>query len=394
MEISKASDLKGTILIVDDTPHNLRLLSNMLAQQGYEVRCAISGDIALMAVETEHPDVILLDINMPGMDGYAVCRHLKTNAHTREIPVIFLSALGEAIDKVKAFEVGGIDYITKPFQLEEVLARIDNQLALRQLQVKLQKAEAEALRALAQEKELNRLKAEFVSLISHDFRTPLTTIRAFAELLEYESQTISPETIHRYTGKIGTAVDHLLYLLDEVLLIGSLEAGKVKCQPISLDLEKFCRELVETLQVSAARHHQIDLTCIGCCTEVQVDPTLLQQILTNLLSNSIKYSLPEGKINLEVGCQGKTTTFRVRDQGIGIPVENQANLFETFYRCNNAGEIQGTGLGLAVVKRCVDAHQGEIHLESREGAGTTITVTLPAEVNGRDRAASSNAATD
>ncbi|NEQ26357.1 MAG: response regulator, partial [Microcoleus sp. SIO2G3] len=147
---------KGNILIVDDTPNNLRLLSSMLTQQGYEVRSAISGSVALMAVHTVHPDLILLDINMPKMGGYEVCERLKADVETQEIPVIFLSALSEAIDKVRAFQVGGVDYITKPFQVEEVLARVENQLTLRRMQLDLQQARAEALRALEQEKELNR----------------------------------------------------------------------------------------------------------------------------------------------------------------------------------------------------------------------------------------------
>jgi two-component system, sensor histidine kinase and response regulator len=368
---------KGNILIVDDAPNNLRLLSNMLTQQGYEVRSAISGPIALMAVHVMRPDLVLLDINMPKMGGYEVCEHLKADQYTREIPVIFLSALSEALDKVKAFQVGGIDYITKPFQIEEVLARIENQLMLRRMQLDLQQAKADALRALEQEKELNRLKSEFVSMISHDFRTPLTAIRGFTELIQHAGQSLTVETQERYFQKIDAAINHMLYLLDEVLLIGSLDAGKVQYQPICFNLEHFCHELIETLQLGISSQHQLCFTCSGDSPTAEMDQMLLHQILTNLISNAIKYSPDGGQIQVDLCCEHGLATFRVQDQGIGIPLENQHQLFETFFRCSNVGDIKGTGLGLAVVKRCVDAQQGEIAIDSKEGIGTSVVVKLP-----------------
>ncbi|MBD2091180.1 hybrid sensor histidine kinase/response regulator [Microcoleus sp. FACHB-1515] len=371
---------KGNILIVDDTPNNLRLLSSMLTQQGYEVRSAISGAVALMAVRTVHPDLILLDISMPKMGGYEVCEQLKADPQTQDIPVIFLSALSEAIDKVRAFQVGGVDYITKPFQVEEVLARVENQLTLRRMQMDLQQAKAEALKALEQEKELNRLKTEFVSMISHDFRSPLTSIRGFSELLRQTlpsgKPALSPDVQARYFEKIDGAIDHMLNLLDEVLLIGSLESGKARYEPIAMDLFSFCQELVEVLQVSSDRH-QLRLVCSGVSNVGEIDPTLLRQILTNLISNAMKYSPNGGTIQFTLDCQDGWATFQIQDQGIGIPAANQPHLFETFYRCNNVGSIKGTGLGLAVVKRCVETHHGSISIASTEGVGTTVTVTLP-----------------
>ncbi|NJR60978.1 MAG: hybrid sensor histidine kinase/response regulator [Cyanobacteria bacterium CRU_2_1] len=372
---------KGNILIVDDTPNNLRLLSSMLTQRGYEVRSAISGFAALMTVRIALPDLILLDVSMPKMDGYEVCIRLKADDQTRDIPVIFLSALSETTDKVKAFQVGGVDYITKPFQTEEVIARVENQLSLRRMQIELEQARADALKALEQEKELNRLKSEFVSMISHDFRTPLTSIQGFAGLLRHsiqeKAEVLTPEIQHRYFDKIDAAVEHMLYLLDEVLLIGSIEAGKAQYQPTPLNLEEFCRDIVETLQVNASSHHPICFVCTGDCQVAEMDQTMLQQILANLLSNAVKYSPDEELIQFSLHCQDGLATFQIQDQGIGIPLENQPHLFETFYRCSNVGDIQGTGLGLVVVKRCVEAHHGGIQIESEEGVGTIVTVTLP-----------------
>ncbi|QYO63301.1 hybrid sensor histidine kinase/response regulator [Leptolyngbya sp. 7M] len=373
--------VRGTILIVDDTPNNLRLLSSMLTKQGYEVRSAISGSVALMAVRTVPLDLILLDINMPKMNGYEVCQQLKADEQTRDIPVIFLSALGEPLDKVQAFQVGGVDYITKPFQVEEVLARVENHLMLRRMQIELQQAKADALRALAQEQELNRLKSEFVAMISHDFRTPLTSIQGFAELLHYGGDTLTVEMQERYFDKINAAVEHMLYLLDEVLMIGRIESGTTQCQPVLLDLEKFCREIYESLELSAHHRYKIQFSYTGDCKQVSIDQVLLNRILTNLLSNAIKYSPEYSQIDFNVHCDTRNAVFEIKDEGIGIPLENQQQLFKTFYRCSNVGQIKGTGLGLAVVKRCVDAHQGQIQLESQEGVGTTVRVQLPIEMN-------------
>jgi len=367
---------RGNILIVDDTPDNLYLLSVMLTQHGYEVRSAINGPVALMTIQVELPDLILLDINMPKMNGYEICEHLQSNEQTREIPVIFLSAFNEAIDKVKAFRSGGVDYITKPFQVEEVLVRVEHQLTLHRMRTELQQARAEALKALEQEKELNRLKSEFVAMISHDFRTPLTSIQGFADLLRHNRQTLSPEIQNRYFDKIDTAVDHLLRLLNEVLLIGSIEAHKVQYQPIETDLEKFCHDLIESLHLNSGSQPPIYTNCTGDCTQVKVDQTLLQQILSNLLSNAIKYSPSHKPIQFRLHCQNDLITIQVQDQGIGIPAEGLLHIFDAFYRCHNVDRIKGTGLGLAVVKKCVEVHQGQIQVDSQEGVGTTFTVTL------------------
>jgi two-component system, sensor histidine kinase and response regulator len=377
MNRQQTNTTKGSILIVDDTPNNLRLLASMLTQQGYKVHSAISGTVALTAVKAVHPDLIVLDINMPEMDGYEVCDRLKAEEVTRKIPVLFLSAFDDVSSKVKAFQAGGVDYITKPFQVEEVLARVESQLTLQRMQTELQQAKTDALRALAQEQELNRLRSEFISMISHDFRTPLTSIQGFAELLRYGNANLTNETRDRYFNKIDAAIEHLLHLLDEVLLIGGIESGRVQYQPVAINLEQFCRDLIETVQFSAHNQHQIALNYRNDGVGVEMDQMLLQQILVNLLSNAVKYSPHGGQIQLEVECQAEVAIFRVRDQGIGIPPENQPHLFESFYRGSNVQQIQGTGLGLAIVQRCVTAHHGNIQIESAENQGTTVTVTLP-----------------
>jgi len=373
---SKTSKSKGNILIVDDTPDNLRLLSEMLLKQGYSVRSAISGKAAFMAINTKCPDLILLDINMPQLDGYAVCQKIKASENTRDIPILFLSAYNEAIDKVKAFQVGGLDYITKPFQVEEVLARVNTHLTLSHTQKELQQAKVDALRALEQEKELNRLKSEFISLVTHDFHTPLVSIQGYISLLRQNGSDLAAETQHRYFNKMESSVDHLMYLLEQVLLIGKSESGKLQSYPTHFNLKELCYEVIESLQLQD-NLHPIKFSYTGSDRDVELDPALIRQILINLLTNAIKYSPTERPICLTVEQKEDAIALQVEDHGIGIPVEEQAHLFELFHRCSNVQSIRGSGLGLAVVKTCVDALEGQIKINSQVGAGTTVTVTLP-----------------
>ncbi len=373
---SLALPLTGDILIVDDTPDNLRLLSEMLMQQGHSVRSAINGTAALMALHQKCPDLILLDINMPHLDGYEVCQKIKTNEKTQEIPILFLSAFNEAIDKVKAFDVGGLDYITKPFQVEEVLARVNTYLMLSRTQKELQQAKAEALRALAQEKELSRLKSEFISLVTHDFHTPLVSIQGFISLLRQNCPDLPIAKQHRYFDKIESSVDHLMYLLEQILLIGKSESRTLPCYPIQFNLPELCQELIESLQLQSDRH-PIEFSYTGHATDVELDPALIRQILINLLTNAIKYSPRDRPIRLTLQSQVDAIVLQVEDQGIGIPAAEQPQLFELFHRCSNVQSIRGSGLGLAVVKSCVDAHHGDIQIDSQVGQGTIVKITFP-----------------
>lgn len=374
---------KASILIVDDTPENLRFLSNTLNDQGYDVLTAINGSLALMGAKTAQPDLILLDIKMPGIDGYEVCRQLKLDEQTRDIPVIFLSFLDEPWDKVTAFAVGGIDYITKPFQTQEVLARVENQLTLRALQqqlteqnCQLRRLESELRLALENEKEISQLRSDFMALISHEFRTPLTTISSSNQMLLRYSDKLSPEKKQVHHDRIESAVEQMTQLLEEVLLIGRAEAGMLKLELAHIDVVAVCRQIVETLQLSTTRH-QLIFSTTHQEFYAELDQKFLGHILTNLLSNAIKYSPQGGTIQFDLITTGKSVVFRVQDNGIGIPEKDLHQLFESFARASNVGSIQGTGLGLAMVKKTVDLHGGKITVESEEGVGTTFTVTLP-----------------
>jgi PAS domain S-box-containing protein len=241
----------------------------------------------------------------------------------------------------------------------------------------LKQAEAEIRKALEKERELSELRSGFVSLVSHEFRTPLTTIQSSAELLERYGNRFSDEKKQIHLTRILSAVKRMTQLLEDILTIGKAEAGKLQFEPSPMDLVAFCREIVESMQISARPHYTINFVTQGDGSDAQMDEKLLGHILTNLLSNGIKYSPRGDTVQFDLICRDSWAIFRIQDSGIGIPQEDLEKLFESFQRASNVGTIPGTGLGLAIVQKCVNLHGGKITVESEVGEGTTFTVTLP-----------------
>ncbi len=239
------------------------------------------------------------------------------------------------------------------------------------------RSEAELRQALIKEKELGELKSRFVTNTSHEFRTPLTTILSSSELLEYYRHRWSEEKQLTHLHRIQKSVKQMIQLLNDILIIGRAEAGKMYCQPKAVNLEPFCQELAQELQLYSKNGHIVAFKYQGKRRSVALDEKLLRHIFTNLIANAIKYSPAGTTVSFDCNLQEQEAIFKVRDQGIGIPSEDQVYLFESFHRANNVGDIQGTGLGLSIVKKCVDVHGGEINVESEVGKGTTFTVLLP-----------------
>lgn len=246
------------------------------------------------------------------------------------------------------------------------------------------RTEAEIQNALQREKELNELKSNFVSMTSHEFRTPLATILSSSELLEHYSHKWTAEKQLSHLVRIQDAVKHMTELLNDVLLIGKAEAGRLEFDPVPLALTEFCQSIVEEIQITTCKH-TVDFQVKGEERAAQLDPKLLRQILNNLLSNAVKYSPDGGTVHFDLTYEGggedggekAEVVFCVRDEGIGIPKSDQTKMFTSFNRASNVGTISGTGLGLAIVKRSVDLHGGDISLKSDIGEGTTFIVRLP-----------------
>ena len=366
-----------TILVVDDNSTNLHFLFDLLDDAGFKVLISQDGKSAIRTVKTTRPDIILLDIMMPVMDGFATCQQLKDNEKTKEIPIIFMTALSDKVNKVKGFNLGAVDYITKPIEPEEVLARINTHLTITQLQKDLQNKNEELKKSLEYEKELNELKTRFISMVSHEFRTPLSVILIVNQILERYDEKISIKDRKKRFNQIRTAVNRMNILLSEVLFIGKSEANKLKCVLLPLDLKTFCNDIINDIKMTIGNKHNIIFSYTGASTNVSMDEKLLQHIITNLLTNAIKYSAKSSTINFDVQYENNLVIFQIKDEGIGIPEEDLKRLFEAFHRASNVANISGTGLGLTILKKAVECHNGVIEVDSKINYGTTFKITIP-----------------
>jgi two-component system, sensor histidine kinase and response regulator len=365
-QTGKSSAL-ANILIVDDTPANLNVLTSMLTQQGYKVRPAISGEVAVKAVAVDVPDLILLDIRMPNMNGYEVCQRLKSNDRTMDVPIIFISALDDLEDKLKAFEVGGVDYITKPFQIEEVLARVQSQLML-----VAQRRQIESL---------SDLKDELIRIVSHDMKNPLSVIIGYSEMIleSLADGNVEPRVLNRFTTNINRAANNMLNLVSD-LLGKKVISDRLPLVRRSVSLSAFLNDILVNFGLPA-QVKNITLEYKPCSNDVQVniDPARMSQVFNNLLSNAIKYTPAGGTVTLYTEDHEHSITVYVSDTGLGIPQESLPHIFDKFYRVNSQAHLneEGTGIGLSIVKGIVELHQGSIRVESEEGKGSLFSVTLP-----------------
>jgi signal transduction histidine kinase len=477
----------GDLLIVDDKPANLRLLSQMLIKHGHTIRAVVNGTQALASVERALPDLILLDVKMPGMDGYEVCERLKADPRTRDVPIIFISALGETEDKVKAFTIGGVDYVTKPFQLEEVLARVETHLGLRNLQKDLERANEDLaqqrdtldtvlcnvadglvftdpagkillvnpafgripldppdplegaalsqvlpfpellnivddalqaqgsvhtvdvtlpdqrifrasacglcfnrqqvtgvvtiLRDITHDVEIDRMKTNFVSMVSHDLRTPLGVILGFAEMLETGVYGPLSDRQQEALKHIVTSVKRQLNLVDNLLDQARIETGMLSLEITSFEPVALVKDTLADLGI-LAQGSGLELTshvAADVPTTLSGDRQRLHQVLNNLVDNAIKFT-KRGSVSVRIYRPDETHwALAVLDTGPGIPVEAQEYVFDPFRQIDNSitREHVGVGLGLTIVKQLVTLMGGEITLESKVGQGSTFTVVLP-----------------
>lgn len=360
--------VKGNILVVDDKPANLRLLSNMLAEQGYKVRSVINGKMALTAISAAPPDLVLLDINMPGMSGYDVCEALKDDEATEDIPIIFISALDETQGKVRAFAAGGVDYVTKPFQIEEVLARVETHLALRNLQKDLEQE------ITTRDKLIAELDA-FAHTVAHDLKNPLTALIGFSGLLEYRHTEMSDSQLLTNLQGISRSARKMANIVEELLLLSSVR----KMSEIDMDVldmscivDEACDRLGDMLE-----EHEAALELPEQWPAAQGHGPWVEEIWVNYISNALKYGGEPPQIVLGASRNDDEVHFWVRDNGPGISSEQQERLFTPFERLGQV-RTEGHGLGLSIVQRIAEKLGGRVDVESAVGEGSTFGFTLPA----------------
>ena len=371
MEKPRAADAAACVLIVDDTPANLQLLVEMLRRRGFKARAALSGALALRAAQNDPPDLILLDINMPEMNGFEVCARLKADPKLRDIPVIFISAMNETIDKVKAFGVGGVDYVTKPFQFEEVEARVDAHLRICRQRRELQESYDDLRRLEAQRDSL-------VHMIIHDLRTPLTTIHGFLRwIIEDGKGGISAESVE-HLQICSKATKDMIRMAEAVLDVSKLEAGQMKLQVGPCDLVPVVdAALAEMRPQIGAR--QVRFTPRPEHAVVPADGDVVARIVQNLLGNAAKFAPPDGWIRVGVEVRETGVRVSIEDNGPGVAPEHREAIFEKWGQVDLARQPRhSVGLGLTFCREAVAAHGGRIAIDSTVGEGSTFWFELPA----------------
>ncbi|EDY21396.1 response regulator receiver sensor signal transduction histidine kinase [Chthoniobacter flavus Ellin428] len=363
------------ILVVDDTPANLQLLTGMLKERGYKVRPVPSGKLALLAAKNAPPDLILLDINMPELDGYEVCTQLKRDERTRDVPVLFISALNETMDKVLAFGVGGLDYITKPFQFEEVDARVAAHLKLRRLQLDLAVRNRELQRNNEELRRLQELRDNLTQMIVHDLRSPLTGIFGTYELLALEADKLSPE-IQKMIELSQGSLDQILSMINSLLDVSKIEAGELQLHRCDCDLVALAREAADMLAgIGGKRRVLIEPESENL--RLSIDRDLIFRVLQNLLGNALKFTKPAGEIRVRLERRNDRVRVSVIDNGPGISPEYHRRIFEKFGQVECATTRTGTGLGLTFCRLVIEAHGGAIGVVSAMGKGSTFWFELP-----------------
>ena len=356
------------ILVVDDEPANLKLVQQLLGEAGYRARLANNGELALRSAKIKPPALVLLDIRMPGMDGYEVCKQLKKDETTRSIPVIFLSALEEEEDKVKAFEAGGVDYVGKPIRKSEVMARIGTHLALRRAQLELERRNAELEAA-------NKELEAFSYSVSHDLRAPLRAICGFASALEEDCAGALDAEGQRYLGLIRQNAGRMGRLIDDLLALARSSRSELRAADV--DMTALAQEAFAELRAGAPER-QIRFA-LGALPPAHCDRSLVRQVLTNLFSNAIKYTSrkPEAVIEISGPSGLSVNTYTVTDNGAGFDNKYSSKLFGVFQRLHSGEEFEGNGIELAIVKRIVERHGGRVWAEGEVGKGAAFHFTLP-----------------
>jgi len=416
-----AQDEAVSILIAEDSPTQSEELKFLLEENGYRVAAAANGKEALASAKREAPMLIVSDVVMPEMDGFEFCREVKADKALQNIPIILLTSLSSPGDVIHGLESGADFFLRKPYDERHLLSRIDYVLSNRRLRASsLPRGELEivldgqrhsirserqqildllistyeeAVRIngdlIAANKELevrnreieraSHFKDEFLSTMSHELRTPLNVVIGFSELLADALYGPLSDRQRDCIDKIHTAGLHLLRLTNDVLDIAKIEAGHLDLVLADVTVESLVNDVLSLLKSLADKK---SITLISSCpmgVVVRADATRLQQILTNLIGNAIKFTPDGGRVGVAVHRQEASVRIEVRDTGPGIPAAEQKLIFESFYRADQLKHREGAGLGLAIVRRLVEAHKGELGLESEAGKGSCFFFSLPIE---------------
>ncbi|MBF0225547.1 MAG: hybrid sensor histidine kinase/response regulator [Desulfobacterales bacterium] len=361
-EIDKS---KFNILIVDDIPKNIQLLGSILKQEGYTVSFATNGNQALSMVENYEFDLILLDVMMPDMNGFEVCEQLKNNPKVKDVPVIFLTAKTEIESVIKGFELGAVDYITKPFNAKELLARVKTHTLLRHTEKELREA--------------NATKDKFFSIIAHDLKNPFNSLLNVSSLLFKKFDSYEDGKKKKYIRDIYDASLRAYRLLENLLQWAQTQRGQIKVKKEKIDLFKIIQDVIPLIEDSAKIKNISISESVLPNTIVYADANMVSTVIRNLLSNAVKFTKSEGRIKITCKTIDNIEEVCIEDTGVGMNQEEISRLFRIDVHHSTIGTAneRGTGLGLILCKDFIEQHGGTICVESECGLGSKFKFILP-----------------
>ena len=384
------------ILIVEDDSVSALLLQRALEKNAHQIiGIAETGEKALEILHENRADIVMMDINLAGeLDG------IKTTEIINEkfdIPVVYLSASSDADTLNKVVGTNPSAYVIKPFNIRELnmvielaifkdrkekeLQKLNNELEekVKQRTAELYEANKELTKALEKEREINELKSRIVLNVSHGFKTPLTSILSSAQLLQIYAEKDHPfkPKIAKHASKIENSVRALNNLLTSVLFFGKADENKLEFRPKKIFTGAFVKEVLDTVNAGIDNGVNIKTEIGEMPKTITSDPELIYQVMENLLSNAVKYSKDGEQVEFKLKIENGLLKAVVKDKGIGIPKSEQGKLFDRFFRAKNVGIVEGSGLGLSIVKKCLEVLKGKIEFESEQDKGTTFRVTIP-----------------
>jgi signal transduction histidine kinase len=361
------------LLIVDDIPENLKILGNIFREENFQIAIAANGKRALAMAQAKIPDVILLDVQMPEMDGFEVCQILKATEATKDIPVLFLTAKNSQEDILHGFELGAVDYIPKPFNHQELIARVRTHIELKQ-------AREQAENYASELKELVATKDRFFNIIAHDLISPFNAILGFTDSLKKEAATIDRGELQLFANLLRETAYNSYRLVQNLLEWSRLQTKKMSYEPQMLSVSEIIEEAIKPLHGQAISKRIAIKINASIPLQVFADSYMLSTVIRNLVSNAIKFSNSETTITVSAYPGEENTIISIADQGVGIRPETREHLFDLTANHSTKGteNENGTGLGLLLCKEIIDRHKGKIWCESEPGRGTTFSISLPA----------------
>ncbi len=373
------NDWQPSVLIVDDIAENIQVLGNILDEKNIEFSYASNGREALEAVSYSKPDLILLDVNMPGMSGFEVCKKLMESAETKEIPVIFLTAKTDPEDIIEGFTAGGVDYITKPFNSKELISRVETHLELSMSKQIMASQNHELDKLNTELKEIVATKDKFFSIIAHDLKEPFNTMIGFSDLLLKTIDQKDPAQIKEMVRHIFNSSMHGFELLNNLLEWSRSQTGRIEFKPDYLRIKEVISSVTGLLQDTADKK-KIELSIIDeNDLTVWADSKMVETVVRNLVTNALKFTRPGGKIIISCTDNQEDARLSVEDNGVGMGKEQLENLFRIDKHLSTPGteNERGTGLGLLLCREFIKRHGGEIRVESEPGKGSRFGFSLP-----------------